>query len=63
MSRPRKAGRPVYRKPKLKLVPFPVESKRPEPDPEMKEILDAMRRHYSVQRERRSLDPDDKDAA
>jgi hypothetical protein len=62
-SKPRKAGQPVYRKPKLRLVPFPEEQKRPEPDPELKEVLDDMRRRYRVQRERIERGPDDKDAA
>ena len=63
MSANRKAGQPVYRKPKLRLVPSPEERPRPEPDPELKEVLDRMRRRYRVQRERIERGPDGKDAA
>lgn len=59
----RKAGQPVFSKPKLRLVPSPDEDKRPEPDPEMKEILDDMRGRYRVRREQLTLDPNGKDAA
>ena len=59
----RKAGQPVYRKPKLRLVPSPEERPLPEPDPELKEVLDDMRRRYKVQHERLRLGDDDKDAA
>ncbi len=63
VNRPRKAGQPVYRKPELRLVPSPEERPAPEPDPELKEVLDDMRRRYRVQRERIEREPDDKDAA
>jgi hypothetical protein len=63
MSRPRKAGQPVYQRPKLRLVPSPEERQRPEPDTELKEVLDRMRRRYKVQHERLRLGDDDKDAA
>jgi hypothetical protein len=67
VSRPRKAGQPVYQKPKLKpklrLVPSPEERQRPEPDTGLKEILNDMRRRYKVQHERLRLGDDDKDAA
>jgi hypothetical protein len=62
-NKSRKAGQPVYRKPKLRLVPSPGERPRPEPDPELKEVLDRMRRRYRVQRERIEREPDGKDAA
>lgn len=61
-NKQRKAGQPVYRKPQLRLVPSPREQKRPEPDLELKEVLDD-RRRYRVQRERIELEPDGKDAA
>lgn len=62
-NKPRKAGQPVYRKPELRLVPSPEERPRPEPDSELKEILDDIRRRYRMQRERIELGPDGKDAA
>ena len=62
-NKQRKAGQPVYRKPKLRLVPSPDERPRPEPDPELKEVLDDMRRGYRVRRERIEREPDGKDAA
>lgn len=62
-NKPRKAGQPVYRKPKLRLVPSPEERQRPAPDPELKEVLDDMRRRYKVQHERLRLGGDDKDVA
>ena len=47
----------------LRLVPSPGEARGPAaPDPELKEILDRLRRRYRVQRERTG-GPDDKDAA
>jgi hypothetical protein len=58
----RKAGQPVYRKPKLRLVPSPEERQRPEPDPELKEILDGLRRQ-DARRVRVGPGPEDKDAA
>jgi hypothetical protein len=63
-NKQRKAGQPVYRKPKLRLVPSPGEERKPQdPDPELKEVLDDMRRRYRVQRERLEQGPDDRDAA
>lgn len=60
----RRAGQPVYRKPTLRLVPFPDEERKsPTPDPELKEILDDMRRRHRAQRERFEQGPDDRDAA
>ena len=35
----------------------------PAPDPELKAVLDDMKRRYRVQRERLDQGPDDKDAA
>jgi hypothetical protein len=46
----------------LKLINLP-EQKPPLPDPELKVILDDMKRRYRVQREREGLEPDGKDAA
>jgi hypothetical protein len=64
VSANRKAGQPVYPKPKLRLVPCPDEERKPpEPDPELKEVLDDMRRRYRVQRERIERDPEGEDAA
>ncbi|MET0646725.1 MAG: hypothetical protein ABW208_08885 [Pyrinomonadaceae bacterium] len=40
-----------------------TEAKRPEPSPELKAILDDMRRRYRVGRERSERDPGGKDAA
>jgi hypothetical protein len=62
-NKQRKAGQPVYRKPKLRLVPSPDERQRPEPDPELKEVLDDMRRRCVTQRERIEQGPDGKDTA
>ena len=62
-NKQRKAGQPVCRKPRLHLVPSPEERQRPEPDPELKEVLDDMRRRYRVQRERIGRGDDGKDAA
>jgi hypothetical protein len=63
VNKRRKAGRPVYRKSQLRLVPSPEERPAPAPDPELKEILDDMRRRYRVQQERIERGPDGKDAA
>lgn len=46
----------------LRLIKTP-EPKRPEPRPELKAILDDVRRRYRVNRERAERDPDGKDAA
>jgi hypothetical protein len=62
-NKQRKAGQPVYRKPELRLVPSPEERQRPEPSPELEEVLDDMRRRYRAQRERIRPGGDDKDAA
>jgi hypothetical protein len=59
VSRPRKAGQPVYRKPQLRLVPSPDKRPTTKPDPKLKEILDGLRRQDA----RRSPGPEDKDAA
>jgi hypothetical protein len=63
LSRPRKAGQPVYQKSKLRLVPSPEERQHPEPDTGLKEILDEMRRRHRVRGERIEPEPDGKDAA
>jgi hypothetical protein len=61
----RKAGQPIIPRPgsQLRLVPCPGESKRPEPDLELKEVLDDMRRRHRVQREPVERESDGKDAA
>ena len=46
----------------LRLIKTP-EPKRPEPGPELKAMLDDMRRRYRVTRERIDRDPGGKDAA
>lgn len=61
-NRSRKAGQPVYRKPKLRLVPSPGERPATKPDPELKEILDGLRRQ-DARRVRVNPGPEDKDAA
>lgn len=64
-NRTRKAGALAFPKqePKLRLVKSPDERPRPTADPEMKEILDGMRRRYRIQHERIEREPDGKDAA
>jgi hypothetical protein len=64
-DRPRKAGAPAFprQEPKLRLVQNPGERRLPTPDPELKEIIDDMRRRYRIQRERIEREPDGKDAA
>ena len=47
---------------RLRLIKTP-ESKRPEPAPEMKAILDDIRRRYRAHRERAGRDPGGEDAA
>jgi hypothetical protein len=48
----------------LRLIPTPGGAQKPAAaDPELKEILDDLRRRYRVQRERIERDPDGKDAA
>lgn len=61
----RGAGAPAFPKqePKLHLVKNPDEPTRPEPNPELKAILDDMKRRYRVQRERNEVEPGGKDAA
>ena len=46
----------------LRLIKTP-ERKRPEPSPELKAMLDDMRRHYRMSREREWCDPGGKDAS
>jgi hypothetical protein len=64
-NRTRKAGALAFPKqePKLRLVKGPDERPRPEPDSELRAILDDMKRRYRVQRERDGREPDGKDAA
>ena len=64
-DKPRKAGRPVYPKPKsgLRLVESPDPRPAPAPDLKLKAALDDMRRRYRVQRERAEREPGDTDAA
>jgi hypothetical protein len=47
---------------RLRLVKVP-ETKRPETSPELKAMLDDMRRRYRVNRERTERDPGGRDAA
>ena len=47
----------------LRLVPSPVERPRPETDPDLKAMLDDMKRRYRVQCERIEQESDGKDAA
>ncbi len=63
--KPRKPGLPVYDElpPKLRLLPTVPERVRPEPDPELKAILDDMNRRYRVQRTRVETGDDTPDAA
>jgi hypothetical protein len=63
--KPRKPGLPVYDepRPKLRLLPTVPERVRPEPDPELKAILDDMQRRYKVQRTRITLDDHEPEAA
>lgn len=63
-NKQRKAGQPAYPKPKpaLRLVPSPVERPATKPDPELKEILDGLRRQ-DARSVRTGPGPGDKDAA
>lgn len=65
VSKPRKAGEPAFPQPKpgLRLIKPVDERKPPQPDAELKELLDDMNRRYRRQRERIERDPDGKDAA
>jgi hypothetical protein len=64
-NKQRRAGAPAFPKqePKLRLVQNPGERPRLTPAPELKEILDDMRRRSCIQRERAEQDPGGKDAA
>ena len=62
MSAERKDESDAPQRPALRLIKTP-EPKRPEPGPEMKAILDDIRRRYRVHRERVGHDPEGKDAA
>lgn len=59
-NKPRRAGAPAFPKrgPRLRLVKNPDERPRPEPDPELRVMLDDMKSRHSAQR-----DPGGKDAA
>jgi hypothetical protein len=61
-NKSRRAGAPAFprQKPKLRLVQNPDERPRPTPDPELKELIDDMRRRYHIHHER---EPGGKDAA
>jgi hypothetical protein len=61
----RKAGAPAFpkRMPGLRLVKNPDERPRPEPAPELKAIVEDMKRRARAQRERIGSEPDGKDAA
>jgi hypothetical protein len=64
-NKPRSASVPAFpkRRPELRLVKNPDEPPRPEPGPELKAILDDMKRRYRVQREQNEVEPGGKDAA
>lgn len=64
-NKPRRVGAPAFpkREPKLRLVKNTDERPRPEPDPELKAILDDMKRRHRERRGRAERTPDDKDAA
>lgn len=61
----RRAGEPAFpsKKPGLRLVKSPDERPTFEPDPDLKAMLDDMKRRYRVQRERAERDPEGDDAA
>lgn len=65
VNKPRRAGAPAFPKQetKLRLVKSPEARPRHEPGPELKAILDDMKRRYPVARERNGREPDGKDAA
>lgn len=65
VNKPRRAGAPAFlgKKPGLRLVKNPDERPRPEPDPELRAIIDDMSRRYRAQRERSEPEPVGKDAA
>lgn len=64
-NKTRRAGAPAFPKqePKLRLVKNTDERPRPEPDSEMKAILNDRNRRYRVQRERADRESGGKDAA
>jgi hypothetical protein len=60
MTRPRRAGAPVFPKPKLRLVENTDERPRPQPDSDLRTLLeDIQRRRHAP----RADEPDGKDAA
>jgi hypothetical protein len=64
-NKPRRAGAPAFpkRRPELRLVKSPDKRPRPEPDSELKAILDDMKRRHGVRGGRAERNPDNKDAA
>ncbi|MBC7930259.1 MAG: hypothetical protein H7Z38_06775 [Rubrivivax sp.] len=60
-----KPGVPVYEEPRPRLRLLPAESgrTRPEPDPELRAVLDDLRRRYQVQRAQLERDGDEPEAA
>jgi hypothetical protein len=64
-QKPRRAGAPAFpsKKPGLRLVKSSDERPVSEPDPDLKAMLDDMKRRYRVQRERAERDPEGDDAA
>lgn len=63
VEKPRRAGAPAFpeRRPSLRLVKNPDERPRPEPDPELKAIIDDLYRRDRARRGR--SEPEGKDAA
>jgi len=60
-NKPRRAGAPAFpEKPGLRLVKCLDERPRPEPDPELKAVVEDLNRRA---RTRRRCEPDGKDAA
>jgi hypothetical protein len=64
-QKPRRAGEPAApsKKPGLRLVKSPDERPVSGPGPDLKAMLDDMKRRYRVQRERAERDPEGDDAA
>jgi len=63
INKPRRVGAPAFpeRRPGLRLVKNPDGRPSPEPDPELKAIIDDLRRRDGSRRER--IEPEGKDAA
>jgi hypothetical protein len=64
-NKSRKADAPAFskRRPELRLVKNPDERSCHEPDPELRAILDDMKRRHRERRGRAERKPGDKDAA